>query len=156
MSEDEFILAAGNSHELEMAMNRPKNGTWTPALIHRLCQGNTLGEVRKVLLGNAEIRHVEHIIDCDADPFLPNNWKVLPEKKQLPNRVRGQLKWDPKRVKLHLSKFQKSGRSIKGDKLRFGEFAGKPSADGRSISARGAYGVRIKGTVISGTLRLKR
>lgn len=43
-----------------------------------------------------------HIIDCDADPYLPDRWiKVIDHKKS------GQLRFDPSRISLCLSESQK-------------------------------------------------
>jgi hypothetical protein len=59
MSEDKFILSSGQAHEVELAMNRPENGTWTPELVHALTKGDTLGKFRDVLLGHAEVTVVD-------------------------------------------------------------------------------------------------
>lgn len=132
MSKDEFVLSAGQSHEIELAMNRLENGIWTPELVHRLYQGNTLGQVRQVLLGHAEICRIErltpenavtvgaeqHIINCSVLPFEPPGLTVAPDSDQLPNRVRGQFIFDPAKIKLHRSPNQKGGKYIKGEKLK--------------------------------------
>jgi hypothetical protein len=115
MSEDKFILSGGQSHELEMAMNRGENGVWTPALVHLLTKGDTLGLVRQVLLGHASISVVEHLIDCDADPFNPwskDGWTVEEHQKS------GTFKWDSSQVELYLSRDQTSHQCIEGHKLR--------------------------------------
>lgn len=52
-----------------------------------------------------------HIIDCDAPPLLPSGWGVEQHSRT------GQLEWDPTRVKLHLTKAQKSRKILKGHKL---------------------------------------
>ena len=111
MSKDGFVLGAGQSHELEMAMNRPENGVWTPKLVYELCQGDRLGKVREVILGFAEIKPIEHLIDCDADPFVPNGWSVQEHRKG------GLFRWDPNRVELYLSERQRRGE-VRGDELR--------------------------------------
>lgn len=51
-------------------------------------------------------------IDLDAAPYVPDGWKVKEHRKG------GQFKWDPTKVKLHLSKNQQGGRTIEGHKLR--------------------------------------
>lgn len=38
-----------------------------------------------------------HIIDCDTDPYVPNNWKVVEHKKG------GLFTWDETRMYLYLS-----------------------------------------------------
>lgn len=64
-------------------------------------------------------RLIEHVIDLDADPFTPNNWKVEQHIKG------GSLKWDPAQVQFHLSPNQENGKVIEGNKLRK-ELEGKP------------------------------
>ena len=54
----------------------------------------------------------DDVIDLDADPFVPEGWTV--EKHQ----NGGTFKWNPNEVLLYLSKLQKDGESIKGNKLR--------------------------------------
>src|SRR3989344_5509559 len=66
-------------------------------------------EVAKLIKGNSTSGHV---IDCDADPFVPDGWKVEEHKKD------GQLDFDPAQVLFHLADGQKNGKSIKGNKLR--------------------------------------
>jgi hypothetical protein len=52
------------------------------------------------------------IIDCDADPIVPNSWSVEEHKKG------GQLNWNMAAVKLWLSQNQLGGKCIKGNQLR--------------------------------------
>jgi hypothetical protein len=52
------------------------------------------------------------IIDLDADPFVPDGWKVEKHIKG------GQFAFDPSAVKLHLDAGQQGGKSIQGHKLR--------------------------------------
>jgi len=56
------------------------------------------------------VQHV--IIDCDADPFLPQGWKVESHKKM------GQFEWDATKVALYLDEGQQGGKCIEGNKLR--------------------------------------
>lgn len=106
---EQLMLDVDQAGELKAAFRR---GDWTNADIKRLCEGNTLAQVRNVLLGRAVINTVKHVIDCDADPFLHDGWKVEEHKKG------GQLEWDPSKVSLHLSKNQMDGKTIEGNKLR--------------------------------------
>jgi hypothetical protein len=62
---------------------------------------------------------VVHMIDCDADPYCPNNWRVVEHKKI------GQFKWDLSRIWFYLSDFQINSRRIKGNKLHK-ELKGQP------------------------------
>ncbi len=64
------------------------------------------------------MQNTEIIIDCDAPVFVSDGWSVAPDSEQLPNRVRGQFKWDPSKINLYLSDKQKEGKWIEGNKLR--------------------------------------
>ena len=69
-------------------------------------------KLRLVLsLVRPEAKQEKNIIDCDANPFTPDGWKVVDHKKA------GQLIWDPTRISLYLSEGQKNGKVIKGKKL---------------------------------------
>jgi hypothetical protein len=112
MSQDGFILSSAQAHEIEIAMNRSQNGTWTPELVHLLTKGNTLGQFRQVLLGHASITVIENIIDCDPDPFVPDGWEVVEHVKG------GQVQWNPSKVSLWLASGQQNGGYVVGNKLR--------------------------------------
>ncbi|MFA6551965.1 MAG: hypothetical protein WCT19_00495 [Candidatus Paceibacterota bacterium] len=63
----------------------------------------------------------EILIDCNAPVFIPDGClQVLPDSEQLPNRVRGQVKWDTTKFSLYLVDDQKNGKLIGGNKLRKG------------------------------------
>jgi len=113
---DTFIMSARQAAELDHAFER--NG-WTPAEVKKLSQGDTLTNVRRVLLGHASIAAIEHVIDCDADPYIPDGWSVEEHQKG------GTFKWNAANVALHLDKGQKNGKWIEGNKLRKA-LAGKP------------------------------
>lgn len=105
----DLMLDVDQAGELKAAFRR---GNWTNAEIKKACEGVFLTNVRQVLLGHAEIKQVLHVIDCDADPFVPNDWKVEEHKKC------GQFVWDPTKVELYLSEGQKGGKNIEGFSLR--------------------------------------
>ena len=71
-----------------------------------------LGDLRNVIRSHAQIVTVKHIVDMDADPYVPQGWKVESHKKQ------GQLECDPGKIQLYLSENQKTGKCIEGNKLR--------------------------------------
>jgi len=119
MSQDPFILSSAQAHEIEIAMNRPQNGPWTPELVHLLTKGKQLGQFRQVLLGYATISMVEHVINCDGDPFVPYDLFVEEHRKG------GSFNWDAAQVGFHLSNSQRKGRVIEGNSLRK-ELANKP------------------------------
>lgn len=92
---------------------------YTPELLNTLAEHPTLlGELRKVQLGFSEIKPILQAINCDADPFIPEGWSVLPDKDQLPNRAKGIFTWDQTKVKLYLSKKQKGDKYLVGNDLR--------------------------------------
>lgn len=78
-----------------------------------------LRQVLAVVRGQAEIKPFEHVINCDAAPFIPDGFTVEEHKKG------GQWKFDPKAVAFYLSKQQKGDKYIEGNKFRK-ELEGKP------------------------------
>lgn len=109
---DTLILGAGQAHELELAFRR---NDWTNALIKKLSEGEILEQVRLVLLGQAEITVVKHIIDLSADPFIPS---ALFEDVEHHEKGPADFEWDPAKARLHLSKNQKGQNTIEGNNLR--------------------------------------
>ena len=76
--------------------------------------------MNKVQLGDAVITVPEHLIDLDANPFIPyDGCKVEEHQKG------GQFRWDASKVALYLSKKQRGSSYIDGNKLR-DELKGKP------------------------------
>jgi len=114
----DLTLSVGLARKLEIAFKR--NG-WALSEVDKLCEGNALADVRRVLLGDASITVVEHVIDCDAQPFVPDGWSVEEHQKG------GAYKWDKDAQKnaLYLSKGQAGGKCIGGNKLRR-ELASQP------------------------------
>ncbi|MDP3725924.1 MAG: hypothetical protein Q8R36_01870 [bacterium] len=112
MSDRFTFSSAGLVHELEMAMDRA--GGYNAALVKRMCEGDRLTHIREYLLGQAVITAPEHLINCDADPFVPNGWSVEEHQKG------GQFEWnrDVQKDALWLSNSQKNGNRIEGNKLR--------------------------------------
>ena len=83
---------------------------------------NKLGGLKgakRFLRGDAEVVIKTHTIDCDADPYRPEGWKVEEHIKG------GQLHWNPDDVSPYLSDQQKDGKYIEGNELRK-ELKGKP------------------------------
>ncbi|MDP2593848.1 MAG: hypothetical protein Q8P36_00705 [bacterium] len=135
----DLMLDVDQAGELKAAFRR---GNWTNQEIKRLCEGGTLAQFRQVLLGQAAIidrRQLddyvralaeammpqvkpEHIIDCDANPYLPDGWKGVEAHQKA-----GQLTWDKDAQKdaLYLSELQKKHPWLQGHKLRE-ELSGKP------------------------------
>lgn len=69
-------------------------------------------DFRAVIKGTSQIVVVKHIVDLDADPYIPEGWEVAEHKKA------GQFEWSPNKVRLYLSENQKDGKWIKGEKLQ--------------------------------------
>lgn len=109
-------LDVGQANELKLAF---RHTGWTNEELKQLCEGNTLAEFCKVLLGQAEVKVLEYVIDCDADPFVLSGWTVEEHQKG------GQFKFDPAQVEFWLSDRQRKGEFIEGNKLRK-ELAQKP------------------------------
>lgn len=107
----DLTLDVGLAAKLKVAFAR--NG-WTEQLIDAACEGDKLGQFKQVLLGHASINVVEHVIDCDAQPFVPDGWSVEEHQKG------GAFKWDKETQKdaLYLSKGQAGSKYIEGNKLR--------------------------------------
>ena len=110
MSND-LMLDVGQANELKLAFRR---ADFSNDDIKRLCESNVLADVRCVLLGRAVINVVEHVIDCDAQPFVPDGWSVEEHQKG------GAFKWDKETQKEapYLSKGQAGSKYIEGNKLR--------------------------------------
>lgn len=118
MANDKFTFnSAGQVHELEMAMDRA--GGYNSVLVKKMCQGDYLVHIREYLLGLAEVTYPEHIINCDADPFVPEGWQVEEHQKG------GHFKWNSAEVQFYLSELQQNGKVIGGHDLRK-ELASKP------------------------------
>ena len=112
------MLDVGQANELKLACRR---NDFTPDDLKWLCEGDMLSQIRKLRYGHAVITVPEHLIDLDADPFIPNGWSVEPGGHQ----KGGQFKWDVSKVALHLSKKQQNGKVIGGHQLRE-ELKGQP------------------------------
>ncbi len=109
----EIKLDVDQASELKAAFRRED---WTNEEIKMLCERKGfLADVRQALRGYATITIVEHVINCDADPFNPwakDGWTVEEHQKG------GQWKFDPKQVEFFLASGQKDGKVLEGNKLR--------------------------------------
>ncbi|OHA58691.1 MAG: hypothetical protein A2571_02890 [Candidatus Vogelbacteria bacterium RIFOXYD1_FULL_44_32] len=105
---DTFVLDVDQASELKHAFKR--NG-FTNAQIKELTSGDFLSGVRDVIEGRAELVVKKHLINLDADPMIPDGWKVEEHQRG------GQFEWDASKVALYLDPSQQGG-SIEGNKLR--------------------------------------
>jgi len=106
--DDKFTLDVGLALDLKNAFRR--HG-WSEGEIKKLSKGDLLRDVRAVILGNAEIKRITHVIDCSAAPFVPKGWTVEEHKKG------GSFTLGPAKVELFLADGQKTG-TVKGNELR--------------------------------------
>lgn len=104
----------------EFAITAAKAG-WEPEDLANLAKDeNKLRQMLAYAKGYAEIKTVQHIIDCDADPMiLFNGWTVEEHKKG------GQVAFDASKIALYVHDKQKNGKTIEGSKLRK-ELANQP------------------------------
>jgi hypothetical protein len=117
----EFLSGFGKAYELLKAIIDAllEQGGGDDDLTRVITNKDLASQIAKLILdGKAEIAMRKHVIDCDADPFVPENWKVEEHLKG------GQFEWNPEKVALYLSEGQKTG-SVVGHELRK-ELAGKP------------------------------
>ncbi len=71
------------------------------------------GEVLTVVLTKAlRTTPLDRVIDCDADPFVPDGCRVEEHKQG------GQFTFDRSQIEFYLDDGQKNGKYIMGDKLR--------------------------------------
>ncbi len=68
-----------------------------------LAEGDNLAKILPVLRGLAEVTMRKLVVDGDADPFCPPNWKVESHHKM------GQIEFDPSKIELWLAEGQKNG-----------------------------------------------
>jgi len=113
----EITLDVGLAYKIKQALYR--NGIPDVADLDWLATGDNIAKMRRVRLGHAEIVTSEHVIDCDAQPFVPDGWSIEEHRKG------GAFKWDPVKVSLHLGRGQQNGKWIEGNRLRK-ELANKP------------------------------
>jgi len=109
-------MSSRQAAELDHAFER--NG-WTPQEVKLLSSGDLLANIRQVVLGRAFVTMVSHIIDCDADPYVPDGWSVEEHQKG------GIFEWNVSQVELYLAAGQKNGKELEDGKLRK-ELVGKP------------------------------
>lgn len=106
---EKLFVDARQAAELVQALDR--NG-YTNADIKKMSGGELLAKLLPVLRGHAEVTMIKHIIDLDADPFVPDDWEVVEHHRM------GEFEWDPKRIHLYLSPKQKGKKFCNGNELR--------------------------------------
>ena len=106
----DLMLDVDQAGELKAAFRR---WNWTNRDVKRFCESSQGPDFLKVLTRQAEVVLRKHVIDCDADPFLPKGWKGVEF-----HRKHGQLEFASDKVNLYLSKEQVPGKYIVGTDLR--------------------------------------
>lgn len=114
-SRNEFVQFAGHFQSLAIEISRrlerqEVNVVEAIALAVQVEGTKALDDISAVLV--KFVKAVKNVINCDADPFVPNNWSVESHTKG------GQFAFDPAKVKFHLSHNQQDGKVIEGSKLR--------------------------------------
>src|SRR3989344_3296480 len=105
----ELMLDVGQANEIKLAARRAGA---TNTDLKRLSEGDTFTQILPVLRGLGEVNITKHIVDLDADPMIPNDWKVEEHIKG------GQFEFAPAKVALYLDEAQEKGGVIVGNKLR--------------------------------------
>ncbi len=103
------IYSIGQMNQLGDALEA---AGFTPNDVTRLQQFKKLSMLRAVLSGSADIVFTKQVIDCDADPFVPNFYCVHDHIKG------GFFEWDLSQIELYFDKGQQEGKSIRGSDLR--------------------------------------
>lgn len=103
------MLDVGQANEFKLACRR---AGYTNADIKKMCEGDTLAQFLPVLKGHANIVKVKHIVDLDADPFVPNGWRV---EEHISG---GKFDLDLAKIALYLDEEQQNGGVIVGNELR--------------------------------------
>lgn len=109
MANEKFTLGVGAAHEFEIAF-RKVGGTNTD--FTRMTQDEeTLRQILAVVRRTATVETVRHLVDCDADPFVPEGWAVEEHRRG------GTVDLGAAKPSLFLAGSQKKGR-IGGHDLR--------------------------------------
>jgi hypothetical protein len=107
-------MSSRQAAELDHAFER--NG-FDARDVKKLSEGDILAKILPVIKGSGKMAVksgevvIEHFIDCNADPLIFKGWEVENHQKS------DQLKWDPKKILLHLDETQKN-EGIRGKDLR--------------------------------------
>jgi len=102
------ILTIGAMNQLGDALEK---AGFSAEEVTKLKQFNNLKGIRDILNGHAEITYPEHLIDCDATPFVPEGLTLVSHSKG------GMWKWNPN-ISFYTSKKQKQGGYSVGNDLR--------------------------------------
>ena len=103
------VMTSRQAAELDHALER---NNLSSADVKKMSEGDVLSYFLLVLNGEAEIIRKKHIIDCDADPYVPDNWEEVEHRKG------GKLEFDPQKIEFYLAKNQREKNREGGHDLR--------------------------------------
>lgn len=73
MASDDFRLGVGAAHQFEIAA---RAGDWTDADLSPMEREDTLACILAFVRGAGKIVYMPHLVDCNADPFVPDGLSV--------------------------------------------------------------------------------
>ena len=101
------MYSIGLMNQLGDALER---AFFPPYMVTKLKNFPDLKSIKELLSGRMKLVD-RHVIDCDADPWVPDGWSVEQHIKG------GMFEWDPVRVALRFSDRKKYGEAIGEDEL---------------------------------------
>ena len=121
----EFVSAFGTSFEIFKRLTDEvmEQGGDDDDLRRILNDDVVVHDMVKVLRGSVVVQAIEHVVDCDVDPYIPSGWSLKDEGAE--HRKGGMVKLERrgddlyvngKKIELFLAEGQKDG--IKGHQLR--------------------------------------
>jgi len=72
------VMTSRQAAELDHALER---GGWDSAYVKEACAGDFLSQALGFLRGDYELVKIDRVVDCDADPFVPEGHKVVKHVK---------------------------------------------------------------------------
>lgn len=81
---------------------------FTPDEVTKLRSYPQLKDFKRVINGYAQIVTVKHVIDCDADPYIPDGCQVDSHRKN------GKLEWDSEKILLYSIRKSETRETYRG------------------------------------------
>lgn len=94
----------GQMFEIGRQLREPRGYPFDPHKLKRALQD--------IVEGKFDAETASHVIDCDADPFTPEGWKVEEHQKG------GKFVWNASAITLFLADGQRNGKAVEGHLLR--------------------------------------
>ena len=108
MENNELVLKLEQSIMIQAALRK---AGYPPELAHKLGNAKTMAKILPFLKGEAEIRLIHHIIDCDKEPELFRDWSILSHKKH------GKFSFSIEKITLYLPKGQRTNNCAQARKI---------------------------------------